>query len=71
MSEPMYLQGDSVALAQNKGATNYEHECECGAENSVLVEYDYHLATREVTYWGEYVCPKCKVTNTIEDWDNI
>ena len=71
MSEPMYMQGDSIALDTNTGATTHEHTCECGAENSPVVTYEYDIANSQCAYWGVYDCPKCGAHNEVEGWDFI
>ena len=69
MREPQYMQGDRIARMITAEIT-IEHECDCGALTEVACESDYSNATREVTYWGEYDCPKCKQTHNVEGWYN-
>jgi hypothetical protein len=67
MSEPMYMQGDSIALSRTSHDTQ-EVECDCGALTEITVETQYHSVTRETTWWGEYTCPKCNETHDVEGW---
>jgi hypothetical protein len=70
MSEPQYMQGDTIARSLSE-LGNHEHECECGAKNTIEVEEKYHASTREVTYWGEYKCPNCNKENQVEGWYEV
>ena len=70
MSEPQYMQGDSIALSMTELSTA-EYTCECGHEATVEVEEKVHLGAREVTYWGEYTCPNCNQENLVEGWYSI
>ena len=65
MSEPMYLQGDTIALA-NTGYATQEVECDCG--NLMEVEVQEEYSHGETTWYVEWSCHKCDVSHTTEGW---
>ena len=65
MSEPMYMQGDTIALS-NSGYGTQEVECECG--NLLEVEVQEEYSHNETTWYVEWTCPMCDVSHTSEGW---
>ena len=66
MSEPMYLQGDTIAL-RNAGYATQEIECSrCGRETTIDVEEEYSHG--ETTWYGEWTCTKCNEFHISEGW---
>jgi len=66
MSEPMYLQGDTIALA-NTGYATQEVECSyCQVEATIDVEEEYSHG--ETTWYAEWTCPKCNEYQSMEGW---
>ena len=68
MSEPMYLQGDTIALS-NTYATTKDMECECGyMTEGVESQEEYHKASNETTWYVEWTCDKCGEFTATEGW---
>lgn len=65
MSEPMYLQGDTIALGNSSYATQ-EVECECGLTMEIEVQEEYSHG--ETTFYAEWNCPTCDEHHTTEGW---
>lgn len=65
MSEPMYLQGDTIALS-NTGYAVQEVECDCGNLQEIDVEEQY--AHGDTTWYGEWTCTKCNEFHTSDGW---
>lgn len=66
MSEPMYMQGDPIALGNTSEGTQ-EVECEdCGNLTEVETEEEYSHG--DTTWYAEWVCPKCNESHTTQGW---
>ena len=65
MSEPMYLQGDTIALS-NTGYAVQEVECDCG--NLQEIDTEEQHAHGETTWYGEWTCTKCNEFHISEGW---
>ena len=65
MSEPLYLNGDSVALGDSF-TSEREVECECGWIGEVETTEEYGMG--EVTWYAEWKCPTCNERHTSEGW---
>lgn len=65
MSEPMWLQGDSVALMDTSYGVQ-EVECDCGNLQEIDVEQEYKH--NETTWWGEWTCTNCNEHHESEGW---
>ena len=65
MSEPQYLSGDPIALANTTYGTQ-EVECDCG--NSQEIETEEEYSHGDTTWYGEWVCTKCNESHTSEGW---
>jgi hypothetical protein len=66
MSEPMYLQGDTIANS-NFHFIIKDLECSnCFVEQEVEVQEEY---SHDTTNWyAEWNCAKCRTDNTQEGW---
>lgn len=65
MSEPMWLQGDTIALSNTSYAVQ-EVECDCGNLQEIDVEEEHKHG--ETTWYGEWTCTKCNEHRESEGW---
>ena len=68
MSEPTYMQGDSIALSSSYDSV-MEVECgwdPCSYAMEVPTSEEYSHGT--VTWYAEWVCPNCGESNSKEGW---
>ena len=66
MSEPMYLQGDTIALKNSSYAVQ-EVECSyCQHLQEIDTEEEYSHG--ETTWYGEWTCTKCNEFHISEGW---
>lgn len=66
MSEPMYLQGDSVALANNTHSIQ-EIEC-CVCNTPQEIEVDESTSHGDTIWYAEFDCNYCGATQEKEGW---
>ena len=66
MSEPMYLQGDTIALANTGYATQEVECCECNGLQELEVEQSYRHG--ETVWYVEFDCTYCGVNQEIDGW---
>lgn len=67
MSEPMYLQGDTIAL----GSTNYgAQDMECGDCGAITegVETEEEFSHGITTWFAEWTCWKCNEYHSSDGW---
>ena len=66
MSEPMYLQGDTIARS-NPHFIIQDLECgDCTLEQEVEVQEEYSHG--ETTWYAEWTCANCNEYNEREGW---
>jgi len=66
MSEPMYMQGDTIATSKTGYATQ-EVECTaCGNLQEMEVQEEYSHG--ETTWYVEWTCTKCTDWNNSDGW---
>lgn len=65
MSEPMWFQGDSIAL-MNRSYAVQEVECDCGNLQEIDVEEEHKHG--DTTWWGEWVCTNCNEHHQSHGW---
>lgn len=65
MTEPMWIQGDPIALS-NGGDSEISVDCECGWNGEVSAWQEYSHG--EVTVYAEWKCPNCDESHTTEYW---
>lgn len=66
MSEPMWLQGDTIAL-KNPSYAVQEVECSyCQHLQEIDTEEEYSHG--ETTWYGEWTCTKCNEFHISEGW---
>ena len=66
MSEPMWLQGDTIALSNPSYAVQ-EVECSyCGHLQEIDTEEEFSHG--ETTWYGEWTCTKCNEFHISEGW---
>lgn len=65
MSEPMWMQGDTLTL-RNTTYSTQEVECDCGNTQEIDVEQEYSHNT--TTWWGEWTCTNCNDHHESEGW---
>jgi hypothetical protein len=66
MSEPMYMQGDTIATSKTGYATQ-EVECTtCGNLQEMEVQEEYSHG--ETTWYVEWTCTKCNDWNNSDGW---
>lgn len=71
MREPQYMQGDSIARSFNDLSTSEVTCPECDTEQTIEVEESYSAVTREVNWFGSYVCKGCGLNKNAEGWYSI
>lgn len=68
MSEPMYLQGDTISQRRMNLAT-MDMECECGhITECVETEEEYHAPSNETTWYAEWTCKECGKFTETDGW---
>jgi hypothetical protein len=66
MSEPMYLQGDSIALTKTSTSTQ-EVQC-CVCDSTQDVETEESTSHGETIWYAEWDCCYCGATQEKEGW---
>jgi len=68
MSEPMYLQGDTISQSRMHFST-MDMECECGhMTEGVESQEEYHAVSNETTWYAEWTCQACGEFTATEGW---
>lgn len=66
MSEPMYIQGDTIAKS-NPHFIIQDLECtRCQVEQEVEVQEEYSHG--ETTWYAEWTCAECSEYQSMEGW---
>jgi uncharacterized ParB-like nuclease family protein len=65
MSEPIYMQGDTIATTYTSTNTQ-EVECQCG--NLQEIDVEEFLSHGTTTWYGEWTCTKCNDWNNSDGW---
>lgn len=71
MSEPMYMQGDSIARSLSELSTAEVSCRECDREHTIEVEEQYSKLDQAINWWGTLKCEGCGAEYNVEGWYNV